>query len=60
MTEIAKQHRIAELEHRLRNFEAQLHAARSEQDRKHTQDRVDECRRDLERARTGKWTGPHS
>jgi hypothetical protein len=48
MTEQAKQHHIAQLEHRLKGHRAEVHAARSEADRRLALDRVAECERAIE------------
>jgi predicted RNase H-like nuclease len=54
MTEKAKQDRIRALQRELAGWEPQIVTAQTEADRRHAQDRVDNLRRDLERAREGK------
>jgi hypothetical protein len=61
MSELAQAHRIQTLLAEIKAHEAELsrHAVGTMPYR-HTKDRVDTLRRDLERAKAGKWVGPHS
>jgi DNA-binding transcriptional regulator GbsR (MarR family) len=54
MTQQAQAHRVRSIETQLQSHEALLHTAQSDRERQHIQDRIDEFRRDLERAKAGK------
>jgi hypothetical protein len=52
----AQAHRVRHLEGQLASHEKLIHTATSARERQHIQDRIDEFKRDLERARAGKLT----
>jgi hypothetical protein len=54
MTTEAQEHRVRHLESQLASHEKLIHTAQSERERQHIQDRIDEFKRDLDRARAGK------
>jgi hypothetical protein len=54
MTAQATAHRVKVLADQLASHEKLLHTAQSLTERRHIQDRIDEFKRDLDRARQGK------
>jgi hypothetical protein len=61
MTEQAQQHRIRQVEAELRSHEKALASfAPGTPQHNHERDWVANLRRDLERAKSGKWLGPNT
>jgi hypothetical protein len=60
MTEQAQASHLARLQHELQAFEKEVHAARSENERRASLDRVNALKADIERTKSGRWVGPNT
>jgi hypothetical protein len=61
MTELAQAHQVQKVLAETKGFEAELtRYAVGTMAYRHTKDRLDSARRDLERAKTGRWCGPNT